>query len=87
MGASDGYMETIQVTEANTCINTKQEFFSKKDIGGLDEMVLKRELEKANENIKKPFYNEFELIEKIKALVKKEGNDFELGGEIRKMFV
>lgn len=77
MGASDGYMETIQVTEANTCINDK-EIVAKW-------VALPRETPELDQ-YKKPFYNEFELIEQIKALVKKEGNDFELGGEIRKMF-
>lgn len=33
----------------------------------------------------KPFYNEFELIEKVKALVKEIGNDQELGQQVRKL--
>ena len=33
----------------------------------------------------KPFYNEFELIEKIKALIKTIGNDQELGEQVRKL--
>lgn len=35
---------------------------------------------------KKRFYNEYELVERIKALVKKEGNDATLGEEVRKLF-
>lgn len=77
MGQSDGWMETVQATEANICIN---------DLRGEDGEGTYRVINTKEEPHKKPFFNEFELIEKIKALVKKEGNDFELGGEIRKMF-
>lgn len=78
MGQSDGWMETIQMTEANICIN---------DLRGEDkEGTYKVINTKEEPSYKRPFFNEFELIEKIKALVKKEGNDFILGEEIRKMF-
>lgn len=77
MGQSDGWMETVQATEANICIN---------DLRGEDKEGTYKVINTKEAPLEKPFYNEFELIKKIKALVKKEGNDFELGGEIRKMF-
>lgn len=54
----------------------------KKDLSEYKEIVVKEEHGASG----RVFYNEFELIEKIKALVKAEGNDATLGEKIREMF-
>lgn len=73
MGESDGWTSdsiSVKATEANICINDLRE----EEKMGTYKVI----------NTKK-FYNEFELLEKIKELVKKEGNDQELGSVVRKL--
>ena len=88
---------TIKTTDANICINDlrtdKEDHTEHKVIKVEKDMEIiaqwakmPQETPRLDELLKKPFYNEFELIEQVKRLVREIGNDQELGGKIRGMF-
>lgn len=82
--------ETVKITDANTCINSLgpdgegSDPLTNHRIEIIDLRGEQKEGTYEVINTKKSFYNEFELIEKIKQLAK-EGNDMTFGASVRKL--